>query len=157
MPDYVLDTSSIRVFGNYYPSRFPAFWENLSEYVSDGRIASVREVSRELDLVNTKSHLDKWAENNKYIFPQPTESEMEFVARIFAIPHFQQLVGEKQRQRGMHVADPFVIASAHVREACVITEEGKKANAGNIPSVCAHFKIDCINVEEFMGREDWRF
>lgn len=118
---YVLDTSSIRVFSNYYPSRFPAFWENLSDCVDDGRIISAREVYRELDLQSTKAHVDEWAKTNKRIFRQPTKAEMEFVTRIFEIRHFQQLVGERQRTRGGPVADPFVIASAHEREACVIT------------------------------------
>ena len=154
---YVLDTSSIRVFGNYYPTRFAKLWKNLSRCIKSGRLISVSEVLTELDRQSTKPHLDKWAAENKRVFLRPTAGELEFVARIFAIPHFQQLVGEKQRRLGMPVADPFIIASAHEREACVVTEESRKAHAGKIPNVCDYFGIDCINLETFMEREGWFF
>jgi len=157
MTVYVLDTSSIRVFSNYYPSRFPAFWTNLANYVNERRMISVREVYNELDRQSTKPHLDEWAKNNKQIFLLPTEREMAFVARLFEVPHFQQLVGAKQIALGMPVADPFVIASAHERDGCVISEESSKANAGKIPNVCAQFEIDCINLETFLERENWSF
>lgn len=157
MPTYVLDTSSIRVFSNYYPARFLAFWENLEQIVSEGRIVSAREVYNELDRQSTKPHVDDWAKANKHLFPHPTEVEMTFVARIFEVGHFQQLVSDKQRTLGRPAADPFIIAAAHEREACVITEESKTANAGKIPNVCDHFGIDCINLEKFMERESWSF
>ena len=48
---YVFDTSSFRVLGNYYPDRFPSFWEMFDELVAAGRIVSVREVHRELDVL----------------------------------------------------------------------------------------------------------
>ncbi len=157
MTDYVLDTSSIRVFANYYPATFPAFWKNLASCVNESRIISVREVYTEPDLQSTKLHVDEWAKNNKRIFFQPTEAEMAFVARIFEIPQFRQLVGQKQLARGSPVADPFVIASAHERGACVVTEESRRANAGKIPNVCDRFGVECINLEEFMEREGWSF
>ena len=157
MTSYVLDTSSIRVFANYYPSRFPGFWENLANYVAEGRIISVREVYNELDLQSYKPHVVEWTKTNRSIFLQPTEEEMAVVARLFQIPHFRQLVGDKQIARGSPVADPFVIASASERGACVVTQESNKANAGKIPNVCARFGVDCIDLEGFMEREDWSF
>ncbi|MCZ6821218.1 MAG: DUF4411 family protein [Calditrichaeota bacterium] len=65
--------------------------------------------------------------------------------------------GWKQRLKGTPVADPFVIASARIRQACVVTEEGKKKNAARIPNVCEYFGVDCTNLEGFMERERWRF
>jgi len=154
---YVFDTSSIRVFSNYYPSTFPAFWENLENCVNEGRILSVREAYRELELQSTKPHVDEWANNNRHIFLVPTEQEMLFVARLFQIPHFLQLVSDKAIALGRPVADPFVIASAHERGGSVVTEERNIANAGKIPNVCARFGVDCINVETLMEREGWSF
>ena len=54
---------------------------------------------------------------------------MIFVKKIFDIIPFQQLVAQKQRLKGTPVADPFIIASAKIKNACVITEEKKKINA----------------------------
>ena len=45
---YILDTNSIRVFGNYYPDVFPTFWVQLARAVTDGEIGSVREARKEL-------------------------------------------------------------------------------------------------------------
>ncbi len=154
---YIFDTNSFIVLSHYFPERFPSFWGNFDEFVSEGKIISVREVFGELNVEVSKPHLHDWIVTNKNIFNKPSQEEMIFVREIFSIPHFQYLVTQKQRLKGTPVADPFVIASAKVRNACVITEEDKKKNAARIPNVCEHFNIDCMNLEGFMGREGWQF
>ncbi len=154
---YVFDTSSFRVLGHYFPKQFPSFWALLDAAVSSGQVRSVREVRRELEVQATHEHLREWINTNKRIFLTPSPEEMAFVANIFSVPHFQQLVGEKQRLLGRPVADPFVIASAAVAGGCVVTEEVKKDNAAKIPNVCDHFGIRCTSLEGFMGRENWEF
>jgi len=154
---YVLDTSSFRICGHYFPSRFPTFWHSFDELVNQGRIISVREVRNELDHVANREHLRDWVNNNRGIFLLPEPDETVFVARIFSVPHFQQLIGEKQRLIGRPVADPFVIASAQARGGTVVTEESLKPNAAKIPNVCDHFGIDCISIEQLMENEGWEF
>ena len=154
---YVFDTSSFSVLNHYYPDRIPSFWRNFDEFVFQGKILSVREVFNELSGKGNKAHLEKWIKVNKRIFMLPSGQETLFVGQIFSVRHFQQLVGEKQRLKGTPVADPFVIASAKIRKACVVTEEDKKPNAAKIPNVCEHFGIDCTNLEGFMEREGWSF
>ena len=154
---YVLDSSSLIVCGHYFPSRFPTFWLEFNALAQGGRIVSVREVRNELDNDATRQHLRDWIGQNKGMFPLPTPQETQFVARIFAVRHFQQLIGAKQRLKGQPVADPFVIACAHVRHGCVVTEESLKPNAARIPNVCDHFGVDCISLEELMEREKWSF
>jgi hypothetical protein len=82
---------------------------------------------------------------------------MSFVAQIFSVPLFRQLVSERQRLRGSPVADPFVIAMAKIRSGCVVTEEAKKENAARIPTVCEHFGIAWCNIEGFMEAQGWEF
>ena len=154
---YVFDTSSFIVLSHYFPQRFPSFWQQFDGAVSQGAGISVREVHNELHSEATKEHLRDWLDRNKHIFLIPSEEETEFVAEIFAVPHFQYLVTQKQRLKGTPVADPFVIASARVDDACVVTEESMKPNAAGIPNVCAHFSIQCTNIEGFMRREGWKF
>jgi hypothetical protein len=55
-------------------------------------------------------------EKNGGVFTTPTGAETEFVSRILAVPHFQQIIGTKARLTGTPVADPFVIASAGARK-----------------------------------------
>ena len=154
---YVFDTNSFRVLENYYPDRFPSFWEMFDELVAAGRIVSVREARRELEDQSTKAHLDRWVERNKRIFLSPSAEETEFVSRIFEVPHFQQLVSNTNVLKGKPVADPFLIAAAESRGGCVVTEESMKKNAAKIPNVCEHFRVHCTNVEGFMERESWTF
>lgn len=154
---YVFDTNSFRVIGNYFPARFPSFWNTFNDFVNTGNVVSVREVLRELDHQVRHQHLRDWIDHNKRIFLLPTPEETEFVSGIFAIEHFQALVSNKQRLKSTPVADPFIIASAGVHGYYVVTEESLKPNAAKIPNVCAHFGIDCCNLETLMEREDWEF
>lgn len=154
---YVFDTSSFIVVGHYFPNRFPSFWERFDKAVADGEIVSTREVDLELDRECTRLHLREWLTKHHELFTIPTSAETNFVAKIFAIAHFRQLVAQKQRLKGSPVADPFVIACASVRNGCVVTEEMTKGNAAKIPNVCKHFSVPCINIEGFMEAEKWRF
>lgn len=156
-PLYVFDTNSFRVFGNYYPEVFGRFWDQLNACVDQGRLTSVREVRRELEAQNASEHLGVWIEEHQSIFYTPSEEEMHLVAAIFAVEHFRQLIGEKQRLRGLPVADPFIVARARVTGSCVVTEEALKPNAAKVPNVCEHFQVECINVQGFLNREGWRY
>jgi len=155
--DYVFDTNSIRVIGNYYPDRFPSFWERFNECADQGKIVSVREVYRELDLQIRKPSLREWIKNHKRMFLIPTQEETAFVGHIFSIKHFQALIKLRNQLTGRPVADPFVIALAYVKKSCVVSEETIKENAAQIPNICEHFGIDCTNFEGMMEREGWEF
>lgn len=154
---YVFDTNSLRVLGNYYPGRFPSFWERFETLIRAGEAVSVREVHNELlDQITQEWFLD-WVEKHKQMFVVPAAEETEFVAEIFRVPHFLTLVGREQQLKGKPVADPFVIACARVRAGTVVTEEGIKLNAAKIPNVCQHFKVPCTNVEGFLTACNWQF
>ncbi len=154
---YIFDTSSLRVLENYYPDRFPTFWERFRSALESGSVRSVREVLNELQRQASKDWLKEWALRNRELFAQPGPEETAFVGKIFEVAHFRALVGERQRLLGQPVADPFLVAAARVLEGCVVTEEILRPNAAGIPNVCAHFDIDCTNVEGFLQRHSWTF
>lgn len=154
---YLFDTNTFRVLGGYYPETFGSFWEHIDEAVSRGLIASVREVKKEMDNQDTSEHVMTWAGANVELFASPTEDDMHAVAEILAVPHFSQLIGEKQRLKGMPVADPFLIARGKMESACVVTEEKLKANAAKVPNVCQHFGVECTNLQGFLQQQGWRF
>jgi hypothetical protein len=153
---YVFDTNSFSEMSPYFPDIFPAFWTRFEAAVVLGEITSIREVLRELES-GTDNHILKWCKTNKTIFTIPNTEETQFVAKILGIPHFQQLIGEKQRLRGTPVADPFIIARAAVLGGTVVTEESLKPNAAKIPNVCQHFKIPCMKLGDFMRKMSWTF
>lgn len=154
---YVFDTSPLStLFKNYYPRRFPTLWSQFDALVQSRAIRSTREVFRELDEGPVEAARD-WANNNLLVFPPPTAAEGSFVARIYAVPHFQANIEQQKLYKGGRNADPFVIAKASVDECTVVTLEKMKANAAKIPNICAHFSIPCMSLEEFMENENWEF
>ena len=154
---YVFDTNSFRVLGNYYPQQFPAFWEKFNRAVAIGKIASVKEVYRELGFQVHHIHLLNWVEDQKDIFLLPNAVEMRFVSEIFSVSHFLTLVNQRSLLEGLPCADPFIIAKAKFIDGCVVTEEKWKQNAAKIPNVCDRFGIDYTNLQGFMERERWTF
>lgn len=157
---YVFDSSSLSVLSYFPPDNFPTLWNALGALVSENRILSVREVLNELrnrPRIHVPPFLELWVRKNRAVFQTPTEAEMSFVAEIFAIRHFQHMVGLRQRLQGTPVADPFVIAAAKVRSGCVVTEESAKPNSARMPDVCCHFAVPCTNFAGFMQKEGWRF
>lgn len=154
---YVFDTSSIRSLQHFYPSVFKTIWDGLDGLVQQQHLISTREVWNELGRQNVSADVLAWAKQNKRIFATPNAAELQFVAQIFQITHFQNLIGEQQRLKGTPVADPFVIACAKIKGGKVVTEEQLKPNAAKIPNVCAHFNVPCIDLERFMQQQGWAF
>lgn len=154
---YVFDTNSLRVLSNYYPARFPTFWQQFDAAVAAKEIASVREVFKELEVQLPDTWFLDWCKRHKGLFTPASPAETAFVAKIFAVRHFQALVGEKQRLRGSPVADPFIIACAAVANGTVVTEETLPPNGAKIPNVCKHFGVKCTNVEGFLEEMAWQF
>jgi hypothetical protein len=109
---YVVDTSSFRELERYYADVFPTFWSLFQKEVDDGSVVSVREVWRELQAC-PETNVIAWAKKHSGIFKPPTPKEAAFVAQIFAVAHFNQLISAKARTTGQPVADPFLIAAAH--------------------------------------------
>jgi hypothetical protein len=153
---YVFDNDAlITLFRYYYPTRFPSLWDKFEKCVRGNKIISVREVYNEIE--GHSSRLGEWVKEHRDFFYPPSSEKLAFVADIFRVPHFQDLVRKQERLQGKPVADPFVIAKAKVANGCVITQESRKPNAVHIPNVCDHFSIHCLNLEGFMEREDWTF
>ena len=153
---YVFDANSLSELNAYYPDIFKAFWTRFDALVANGEIISTREVRPEVER-SGKDNIIGWIKAHGQIFTMPSAPETAFVAQIFAIPHFQALIGQKALLRGTPVADPFVIACAHAHGGTVVTQEKLKPNAAKIPNVCEHFGIPCIDLERFMRDQNWSF
>jgi len=153
---YIFDSDSlINLFRHYYLDRFPTLWTRFDALESDGRIISVREVYNETKVRNDR--LSDWAKQNQAFFPEPTPEEMDFVNKIFQVADFQSMIKVQSTLRGKPVADPFVIAAAKIKNAIVVTEESLKPTGSKIPNVCNHFKILCVDLQQFMKNENWIF
>ena len=156
---YIFDTSSIRTLQNFYPDNFPSIWDFIDEMINSGDFLSVREAYNELTKLGaTKQFILDWATRNKQIFFVASSEETLFLSEtLFINPGYRQLIRQKNIIKGFPVADPFVIASAKIREGTAVTEENYKENAHSIPNICESIGIPCINLQEFMNIQRWRF
>lgn len=84
---YLIDTSTFRTMGSYYPERFPTYWNWFEGIVGEGKILSVREVGLELSGQGTAAHIRGWKSKNSDIFIHPNEAMGRFVAEIFKVPN----------------------------------------------------------------------
>ena len=89
---YIFDTSSFKVLGNYFPKSFPTVWQKIDLLVSEGKLQSVREVLKEVEYGNNKQFVLDWIDFNKQIFLPPTAQKTLFIAEIFSISNFKDLV-----------------------------------------------------------------
>jgi len=155
---YVFDTAPIsRLFRNFYRDQFPSLWQRFDDMVDAGTIVGTRESAREIEDWSNEDARN-WAANNRdLVFHVPTADEGAFVAQIFAVEHFQQLIEQQKLLQGGKNADPFVIAKAAVEERTVVTTEVFKPNAAKIPNICQHFGVPCVDLQGFMAMEGWVF
>ena len=98
-----------------------------------------------------------WAKTHKEIFLKPNREELVFVTEIFKVEHFRTLIRKKERLQGKPVADPFIIGKAKISNGIVVTQEQWKKNSAKLPNVCEYFKVECIDLEFFMEKENWTF
>lgn len=118
-------------------------WEKFDSFVSEGRIIFVKEMKNEINRKHKSAPLVEWVKEHSNLFLPPTSEEAHFVADIFKVKHFQQLIKYKEYLAGHPVADPFIIAKAKIINGHVVINEEDTPNAGKIPNVCKHFSIPC--------------
>jgi hypothetical protein len=154
---YVFDTGSFSKLKHYFPGVFATLWSGLDFMVKAGDLLSTKEVRRELQNGTPDPHVDAWIKANGQIFTIPTGHELQIVASILSVAHFQSIIGEQQRLKGTPVADPFVIAAAKARAGTVVTEEIYKPHSAKMPNICEHLGVPCTNLEGFMALQGWTF
>lgn len=154
---YVLDTNVFISLGLYYPKRFPTIWERVNSLADAGGLISVREVRRELGTKCSSEHILVWINNYRHIFQIPSNAECNIVSSIFQKPQYQGFVKRNNILKGLPVADPFIIAAAKVRKYFVVTQESNKSKGARIPTACKDFGVTCIDLENFLERENLKY
>lgn len=82
----------------------------------------------------------------------PFQEDIQAAAKKILVA-FPRLVGERKIA---FAADPFVIATAMVRDLTVVTEEGPgSVRKPHIPDVCRAHSLDCINLIRVIRAEAW--
>lgn len=152
---YCVDTSAlIDGLERYYPEEnFPALWGNVDALIQSGRFFISEEVWEELQQKDERAK--EWAESRLGSLVVDTDATVIAATQRVLVDHELLVKNLKGRNR----ADPFVIATAQIRGAIVVTGEGGDGNAQRpkIPYVCQQLGLECIRFLDVVRAEDWRF
>jgi hypothetical protein len=138
----------------YPPDVFPSLWERLSELVADGSIKSSEEVYIEIDAKDDALHA--WLKERKKNLLVPLDGNIQALVGELLLDH-PRLV---DTLKGRSQADPFVIATAELLGAAVVTGERPSHNLAKpkIPDVChARGKVRCLTFLEMLKELGWKF
>lgn len=151
---YCVDTSAwldgwVR---DYPPDVFPSMWVKIEELIAGGVIVSSEEVY--VELAKKSDGIHTWIKARKTMLIPLTDEIQE--AAIDMLGEFPRLV---DTIKGRSQADPFVIASAAVLGATVVTGENFTNNMEKpkIPDVCRAREIPCITFLEMLRALGWSF
>ena len=143
---WCLDTSAfINPWKGYYaPDLAPGYWRSLPEMLVRGSVVVSEEVREEIERADDT--LWSWTQANVSAWHPLTDEVQAAVTEIMA--RWGRLVdSRKLRSR----ADPFVIATAKVVGATVVTSEGRGTeDKPRIPYVCDQLGVPCVDIFEFV-------
>ncbi len=124
---------------HYPPDVFPSLWQRIEEKIAAGHIICSEEVY--VELAKKADDLHKWIQGRKEMLLPLTEAVQQQAARVLS--QYPRLVNTL---RNRSKADPFVVATAIVLGAVVVTGEIRtgKLDKPRIPDVCEATGVRCI-------------
>ena len=150
MERYAIDTCAlINASKNYSLKKttFNPIWQKVTDMIAKGALISTSEVRDELK----DDDLVEWSKKNDTLFLPPTE---EVQKKVTVILHdFPTMI--KLKSTGNSNADPFLIATAEIEGAIIVTDErlGDESTGDyHIPNVCRRYGIECITLNDFLDR-----
>jgi len=152
--DYVLDSSALIHWSRNTPrAAFPSLWDQVGLLLGQSRAVVPEEVVHELE--RGTDDLAAWVK----AAASPHGTTKEVLNLVKTIARRYPTWATNGTRNG---ADPFVVATAVICEATVITQEGlsrkRPASARpSIPSVCADYGLIAIGPNDLIAREGWRF
>jgi len=158
---YIIDSSSLMELNKHNAMDvYVSVWKNIGRLIQNDRLIAPKEVLNEIQ--DCDDVLAKWAKNQKKLFKDPTEKQIQIVQEI--LNEYPSLIDVAAR----HSADPWVIALAIELSSksqltlveikrVVVTEEKLRGNKIKIPFVCSQKSIESIDIVEMFRKEGWKF
>lgn len=151
---YCLDTSGfLDGYDRYYPPRiFSSLWDRMDALARSSRLIIPEEVYEEL-----KVHHDdafRWVEERKDELILPTDEKIIAEVQSVLEDYPRLVMAGSTRNR----ADPFVIGTASLTQALVVTgERGGTERSPKIPFVCDGKGIEHLDFLGLVQHEGWSF
>lgn len=153
---YVFDSGAfIDLFRHYYKDTFKSLWQKFDKLIEDGKIISVMEVKRELEIHDDK--LADWVKNHSKIFLKPNQEEANVIMHLYANLNFEHNIKKQDKLQYCNEADPFVVAKAKITGYKVVSTEKYKNGGAKVPNLCEYEGVEHLSLEEFMKEEKWVF
>ena len=150
MERYAIDTCAlINASKNYSLKKttFNPIWQKVTDMIAKGALISTSEVRDELK----DDDLVEWSKKNDPLFLPLTEEVQKKLTDI--LHDFPTMI--KLKSTGNSNADPFLIATAEIEGAIIVTDErlGDESTGDyHIPNVCRRYGIECITLNDFLDR-----
>lgn len=145
---YVIDACALIDAAKEYnmsKKTFSPIWEAFDELISNGRLITSVEIQDELK----DDDLIAWAKKHKEFFVPLTKEIQEQVYEV--LKRYPTLI--KMKSTSNSNGDPFLVATAIVKNGCIITNErlgDEKSGDYHIPNVCKGFDIPYMNLHAFL-------
>ena len=146
MKKYAIDTCALIDAAKHYNmkiKRFDFVWTTFNEMIEKGSLVSSIEV---LDEIKDDDLLE-WSNQHDTLFVPLTDRIQQETANI--LKDYPTLI--KLKSTANSNADPFLIATAKVEDAIIVSNEklgDEKTNDYHIPNVCKKYNIPCITLDE---------
>lgn len=146
---YIIDACALIDAAKHYmlnKRTFSSVWEKLEELIRDGVLISSIEVKDEVK----DEDIAEWLLRNSNMFIPLTEEVQKETTKI--LRDYPTLI--KLTSKGNSNADPFLLATAILYNAIIVTNEtpaGEKSTVRKIPDVCKALDIDWMNLNKFIS------
>lgn len=150
MEKYAIDTCSlINASKNYNLNKkaFEHIWGRFHELIEMGCLISTSEVLDEIK----DDDLAEWSKVHYSLFLPLTEAVQKKTSEI--LHDYPTII--KMKSTGNSNADPFLIATAILENATIVSDErvgDEKTHDFHIPNICKKYGIECITLTEFLNR-----
>jgi hypothetical protein len=158
---YVIDANvMIEAAKSYYAfDRVPGFWTWMDGRIAGGVVKTASLVAEEIDYPEA---LVEWlkAKDPELTFIDVSHPDIQQKFSEIATWTVTSPFGPEHIAKFLAGADPWLVAAADVRQACVVTQEthvGPGAKKVKIPNVCEAFGVRCIHTFEMLGELNARF
>ena len=157
-PKYIIDSSSIITGRNdIYPSaNFPTLWEYTENLIKHYLLYIPKHVINEVTRPRDDSAIEWVNQQSSELFIPSPDNKKDIEEEVGRLANRNPQMYFNIRNNTVR-ADLYVIATAKIFQASVITQEKSTEQKNKIPTICKQEGIECMSLSEFVVDQEWTF